>query len=671
MFKRFMCFCVVVLAGMLLPIVSLFAQQLKDAESASHADSSAFYQVVDTYQYTGFKVIQFNLAVLSHYSYMLITGKEAVLVDPGRDIFAYLDMAKKEDVTIKGVLLTHSHADFVAGHLEMVKAASCPVYVNETSKVGYPCQAMKDGDTLTLDKVVVKFVATPGHTPDGMCLYVYSDGSKQMPELIFTGDTLFVGSVGRPDLLEGKMAAATLASMCFDTWTQKLSKVGDAVVIFPAHGAGSLCGAHLSDKPFSTIGEQKVSNPYFHYTSRSDFIAAVLDGLPEAPQYFKHNAALNKKGPELVDWKAALPQETTASLDITDVSKYYVVDLRSARDYAQGHIPNSVNIGIRGRFETWTGIMVPWEASLLVSGSAKEMEEALYRLHRVGYKAGVIAQESWQKAGLPVSKNVPVKAQELYQLMQKGEAPVIVDVRLPAEWMGMRIGNVINLPLNHLAESSGRLDAAYPVVAVCNSAYRSSMGIGILERKGFQKVSSLDGGSEAWIEAGLPVYKAEKKDGGMATPTAPQRRVHLPDRIAPAELKRLILDLPGTFELVDIRPVSAFVDFNLPGSHNVDIAELLNNPAYLTGAGALIIVDRDGSLSMMVAGILSQKTERVIKALHGGVEAYWAESELRPFITPGATGTMSVPQMSPAPRPSAPKVPETRPATPKKKSAGC
>lgn len=652
-----------VVALCLAPMAS--TQKVSDAESTSHVDSSALYQIVDTYVYSSCKVVQFKLALLSHYSYLLISGKEALVVDPGRDVYAYLDTAKKENVSIQGVLLTHSHADFVAGHNELAKTLSCPIYISATSGAEYECKTMKEGDTVTLESTVVKFVATPGHTPDSMCLYVYGNKSQNKPELIFTGDTLFVGSVGRPDLLEGKMAAATLASMMFDTWTEKLSKVGDDVVIFPAHGAGSLCGANLSDKPFSTIGEEKKSNSYLAYTARSDFIAAVLEGLTEAPQYFAHNALLNRQGPPLVDWQAALPAELTATPDLSDVNKHYVVDLRNAQEFAAGHIPNAVNIGLRGRFEMWTGSMVPWGAPLVLAGTPKELTEAMYRLHRIGYKADVITMHSWQNTGQALLENSTIKPAELYRQMQKGEAPVIVDVRLPAEWMALRIGSVVNLPLNDLSKLAAKLDAAQPVVTVCDTAYRSSMAVGILERQGFTKVSNLAGGSEAWLEAGLPVRRSETEQQAASQPQN-KRQITLADRIAPVELKRLMLDLPGTFELVDIRPAAAFADFHLPQARNVDIADLLYDPSYLSGAGSIIIVDRDGSLAMMVAGVLSQKTQRNIKALYGGLQAYWAESELKPVDsaqqTPAKPGETEKP---------ASVTPTPQPKSEQKKSAGC
>jgi len=616
--------------------------------------------------------MQFNLAVLSHYSYLLCSGKECLVVDPGRDVFAYLDHAAKEGLTIKGVLLTHSHADFVAGHMELAKTAACPIYASATGNQEFPHELLKEGTAVPLGSVVLKTIETPGHTPDGMTACVYNDPNDAAPVLLFTGDALFVGSVGRPDLMEGTMSAAELASMGFDTWTNKFSKFPDATVFFPAHGAGSLCGAHLSDKPFSTIGEERTSNHYFQYKTRSDYIAAVLDGLPEAPQYFKYNAAMNRKGPDLVDWNAPLPPEKTPDTALTDAGKIYVVDVRDAAAYAEGHIPNSVNIGIRGRFETWTGIMVPWKFPLAVTGSQEELKEALYRLHRVGYKADVISFDAWKQAGLVLAKSTPVKPRDLYQQMQDGTAPVIVDVRLPNEWMGLRVGNVVNLPLNHLAELSSKLDPKQPVVTVCNSAYRSSMGIGILERRGFQQVSSMDGGSEAWLNEGLPVFGNEKAQGTSGS--VPKRIIPLPERISAADLKRLITDLPGTFDLVDIRPPEHYADYNLSGSRNVTIADLAGDPAFLTGAGPLVIVDRDGSLAMAVAGILSQKTARPIKALYGGLEAYWAETELNPAVreVPLQGGVShSAPAVMPPPQPGLPVTPPSPAPAPKKKSAGC
>lgn len=658
------------IAGLfLIGIPSVQAAAIEDSESAMHGEDAGQHRIVDTYQFQGFKLIQFELPVLSVYSYMLISEGEAFAVDPVRDIFIYLETAKKEQAEIKGIYLTHSHADFVAGHTELMKAAYCPIYQSKKSGARYQITPLEEGSSITVGNILIKFIETPGHTPDALTASVFGKDSPDIPELIFTGDVLFVGSVGRPDLIGGDTSAAWLASAMFDSWTNKLSKLDDRVKIFPAHGAGSLCGAHLSDEPNSTIGKERASNPYLKYSKRSEFITALLEGLPEAPQYFKHNAQLNREGPPPLDWDAAMPGEISPNAELTDPERYYVVDLRDAEEYAQGHIPNSVNIAARGRLETWAGIMVPWGANLILCGSEKELKEALFRLHRVGYAGDILRFETWKNAGLQVSVSSPVSPRELYDLMQKGDAPVIADVRLPSEWMGLRISSVIlNLPLNHLAELSSQLDPSEPVVTVCNSAYRSSMAVGVLERKGFKQVRNLEGGSEAWINAGLPVFESQKT--GNSVSAAPKKIVKLPERISASELKGLMMDLPGTFDLVDIRPPEYFKDYSLPGSRNADPADVISDPAYLTGAGPLILVDRDGSLAMAVGGVLSQKTERAVKVLYRGLEAYWSETE-------GISGAVQSAPKTTAPtvQPSAPASPAAPPASEppkaKKKSAGC
>jgi rhodanese-related sulfurtransferase len=405
--------------------------------------------------------------------------------------------------------------------MEMKRAVGCPIYQSDKSGAKYAIKPLKEGSTIRVGKATVRFIETPGHTPDGMCGVVYGPGDPNVPKLMFTGDVLFVGSLGRPDLLGETVSAAWLASAFYDAWNTKIAKLNDSVRIFPAHGAGSLCGAHLSDRPYSTIGEEKKSNPFLQYNKRGEFIANLIQDLPEAPQYFKHNAAINKNGPPLVEWDRGLPPEKTPDVALTDPEKTYLVDIRSPDAYAAGHIPKSVNIPLRGRFETWVGTMVPWGADAVLAGSREELKEALFRLHRIGYRPGIITLNTWKGSGQSMKAGNPIAPKELYRMMQEGTAPLIVDVRLPSEWMALRIGTVLNLPLNHLAELSKKLDPDAPVVVVCNSAYRSSMAAGILERKGFKMPRNLKGGSQAWIEAGLPVYKA----AAPRVPTAPASEV--------------------------------------------------------------------------------------------------------------------------------------------------
>ncbi len=640
------------------------AADVKDAEAATHGGEAARYRVVQAYQYPGFKVVQYDLAVLSHYSYMLVSGGQALVIDPGRDAFTYLQDAEKEKAKIVGVWLTHSHADFVAGHIEVASRLGVPIYISRMAGAGYEHKPLKEGDTLTVGQAVVKFLETPGHTPDSMCGLVAAQDAPQKALALFTGDTLFVGSVGRPDLLGEGMAASTLASMMYDTWFGKLSKLPDSVEVLPAHGAGSLCGAHLGDAPSSTIGQERASNPYLKYADRGQFVAAVLEGLPEAPQYFKHNAALNRQGPEPVDWQKQ-PEAIAPSNELADPSKHYVVDVRDAKDYAAGHVPNSINIALRGRLETWVGIMVPWDAQLVVAGDEADLGEAAQRLHRVGYRAKVLSMAAWKKAGLPLATTAMIAPRDLYRKTQSGDSPLVVDVRQPAEWSEMRIGTVLNLPLAHLAENVHKLDRSQEVVTVCNSAYRSMMAAGVLERAGFKKVANMAGGGEAWIEAGLPVVEAAKT---CRLATAPDSGARLPDRLPAAELKRMLQDMPGTFEVADIRPPAHFADYRLPGSKNVTIADLVDGPTYLSGAAPLVIVDRDGSLAAMVGGILAQKTARPIKVLYGGLAAYWDETGPgAPTAVSGAARVIApVAPVDSAKPQAAPPVQK-----PKKKSAGC
>jgi len=637
---------------------------IKDAESASHGTDASQYQIVDTYKFTRYELVQINLPVLSHYSYLLTSDGKTLIIDPGRDVQFYSDLIRQKNLSVAGVFLTHSHADFVAGHMELVKLFNCPIYQSAKSGAKYRIEPIADGTTLQVGGAVVEFIDTPGHVLDGTSATV--GPTKDSPELILTGDFLFVGGVGRPDLVAGTTSSA-LAGMLFDAWADKVSKLPDGVKVFPAHGAGSLCGAHLKDQPFSTIGEERTSNPTLQHKNRSEFITAVLSELQEPPQYFGHNAAMNREGPPLVNWQQPL-STVTPDAGLTDSADHYLVDLRDSKSFAAGHIPNSVNIGLRGRFETWTGIMVPWGSNMVVCGTVDDLKEAAHRLHRIGYTTKALAFDEWVKAGMGLLSNKLVSPKELHDQMQSNTSPIIVDVRLPNEWMGLRIGTVLNLPLNKLSEMSAKLDAAQPVVAVCNSAYRSSMAIGILERKGFRNATSLEGGSEAWIEAGLPVYGSEK--GGTAAASAQIRQmIPLPERICARELKRLMMDLPGTFQILDIRPAEMFGDYSLPNSQNVDIAELASNPSFLVGTTPLIIVDRDGSYAMALGGILSQKTQRPIKVLYEGLESYWMESDFGGTSMPMGT----IPQIRTAPpglspAPAAPS--GTQPVT-RKKSAGC
>ncbi|MFA7158554.1 MAG: rhodanese-like domain-containing protein [Kiritimatiellia bacterium] len=654
---------------------SMAAPMAGDAEAATHGDEAAGVQLVkETEQKAAdFVFRQYNLGVLSHYSYLLGSGGEAMIVDPARDVSRYLQDAQELGLKITKIYLTHSHADFVAGHMELARAAGAEILINAETRAGYPHKALADKAEVRVGKLRGVVIMTPGHTPDGTCMLVYTPAAADKPAFMFTGDTLFIGSVGRPDLMGEGMSAAALAEMGYHTWKEKLSRLPDETRIFPAHGAGSLCGAHLSDKPVSTIGEQRRENVYLQHKDLASYVMAVIDGLPEAPQYFKHNAKMNHDGPPLVEWDKVMPPPLAAAETAALAQKgAWMVDVREARPFAEAHQRGAINIGIRGRFESWTGTMIPWGEPFILSGSEGEIREAAFRLKRIGYdspagflKGGV---EGWKKAGLPAGSLKLVKPQDLHRQMQSGTAPVIVDVRLPSEWMALRIGQVLNIPINRLFTDGKRLAGDMPALTVCNSAYRSSMGGSVLLKMGFKEVSNMEGGGEAWVAAGLPTISAA--GAGHGAPASPARAIKLPDRIAAADLKRMLMDLPGTFELVDIRPREQFADFSLPGSLNADIADVISNPAYLNGAVPLVIVDRDGSLAMAAGGILAQKSARPIKVLFGGLEAYWNESAAP--LPQGSRPPAAPPSVEPAARGGPPAgAPPAKPEPPKKKSAGC
>ncbi len=450
------------------------------------------------YEFGSGILAQFKLAVLSHYSYIFSNGRSALLVDPGRDLDAYCAYLEKHQLKLKAIFLTHSHADFVAGHLEAAAATGAPVLISRAAKAKYPHQAIKDGDQLKIGKAAIRFLATPGHTLDGVSALV-EEGGKEL--FLLTGDTLFVGSVGRPDLMGGVISAAELAELGYRSWQEKLAKLPDELKFFPAHGAGSLCGANLKDEPFATIGEEKRENPYWQARNRAEFVALVLAGLPEAPRYFGFDAAMNRKGPKLVKWDAKLKKATPKEL-----TQAVIVDLRDGRRYAAGHLSGAINIGLEGRFENWVGIIVPPEAPLVLAGDCDaELAEGVRRLHRIGYRARTFRCDKAAKAGIKLKKSGLLEPAALARAIATADCPLIVDVRNPAEFAAERIGTVVNLPLATLATEAAKLNPGEPVVTVCHSAYRSSLAIGLLERAGFKKVATLAGGLEAWLEAKLPV----------------------------------------------------------------------------------------------------------------------------------------------------------------------
>ncbi|MEK7486629.1 MAG: rhodanese-like domain-containing protein, partial [Planctomycetota bacterium] len=476
-------------------LVSSFLQgqsKLQDAESSSHTDTSASLQVLtQENQGNDFIFRQYQLGVLSHYSYLIGSQGIALIVDPSRDIQTYLQEAQTLNLKIKYVYLTHSHADFVAGHLELAQATGATILMHPLSQPLFPYQSVDDGALFEFGDVRAVVKLTPGHTPDGTCLYLHFPKSAPQPQWVLTGDTLFVGSVGRPDLLGDALSASELAARMYYSWNNVLSKLPDETRIFPAHGAGSLCGAHISNKPFSTIQEEKHTNLYLQQKNLMDFIAVILEGIPESPQYFKYNAQLNRTGPKLIDWKREIPALSPTEVQEKAQNGTWLIDIRDPQEFAENHVSGSIHIGLRGRFENWVGTILPWGTPFILIGSDSEIKEAVLRLTRVGYDdpSGFLkgSVDAWKQANLPLQKLALVAPRDLYQQIQTGKAPLLVDVRLPKEWQALRIHSyLVNLPLHRLLEESIRLNPEIPVLTVCNSAYRSSMAASLLQKKGFK-----------------------------------------------------------------------------------------------------------------------------------------------------------------------------------------
>jgi rhodanese-related sulfurtransferase/glyoxylase-like metal-dependent hydrolase (beta-lactamase superfamily II) len=646
----------------------------QDAERATHTDTASTPQVSYETNRDGVVVRQYQLGCLSHLSYLVVAGGEAAVIDPQRDVGHYLLDAEKMGAKIRFVLLTHPHADFVAGHLELAAQTGAQVVLSKLAGAAFPHRALEDGESVAIGGATLMHWATPGHTPDASTFLLAMPGQAE-PSFAFTGDTLFVGSIGRPDLLD--KPPAELASQSFDS-IQRLKSLPDAVVVLPAHGAGSLCGAHLSPETTSTIGAEKATNAFLCMKSRSTFVSNVLSHQPVAPQYFAMNVAMNRKGPPIVARAAELPQ----ALDVAQVRAAlekggWVVDVRDQQTYAKGHISGSINIALRGRLDTWMGIVVPVDAPLvLISDNEDGVREGAFRLRRIGYDtlAGYLSGgiAAWQQGGGEVRASKLVTPRELHDAMEKGTEPLVIDVRSADEYGDLRLGEIGNIPVTESDRFRRMLDMSQPVLMVCNSAYRSSMAVGLAERLGFKDVGSLDGGLDAWIEAGFAVIgnKAADVDHVAHAIVTPQSgAISLPEPVDSALLARVLATQPDAYAVIDVRPAAQFAEWSIPGSTNVALAQLAAHVRALPATARVVLVDRDGTTSFAAAGgLLAQDPNRAIRALLGGLQAFYAATQFGGQH--GASHEQPAAQVVPASPANEPQAPAAQKKA-KKRSAGC
>jgi hydroxyacylglutathione hydrolase len=450
---------------------------------------------------------QFYLGCLAHASYMLGSEGEAAVVDPQRDVEIYLKAADEQGLQIRHIFETHLHADFVSGHLELAKRTGAKIYIGAQAGATFPHVALHDGSEVQFGKLRITALETPGHTPEGICLVVTDEEKSRDPWAVLTGDTLFIGDVGRPDLSKTH-TPQQLAGSLYDSLHGKLMKLGDQVLVYPAHGAGSLCGRNMRAERSSTIGTERLTNYALQIKSREEFVHQLTENLPSRPEYFLEDAQINRAGAPALSELDVLPPITAAELNGLLQQGVFVLDVRPNADFAAAHVPGSVNIALSGQFASWAGAIMGLSAQpVLVADTAEQYEEARLRLARVGiedprgFLQGGIA--AWKQAELPVAAVPQITVQELSR--QRSSSMQVLDVRRELEWHAGHIDGAEWFPLDNFKISAPELDPSAPIAVHCQGGYRSMIACSLLQRAGIENVMNVMGGFEAWKQAGLPV----------------------------------------------------------------------------------------------------------------------------------------------------------------------
>ena len=443
------------------------------------------------------KFKQFYLGCLAHASYYMGSEDEAFVVDPQRDVQEYIDEAEANNQKIKYIIETHSHADFVSGHIELAEKTGAEIIYGQRANTQFPTLKVKDGDELSVGKIKLKFLETPGHTPESITILAENTENADEPLKMFSGDTLFIGDVGRPDLIGSVgFTAKDMSSMLYDSLNDKIRPLPDETEVYPAHGAGSLCGKSLSKETWSTLGNQKKTNYAMKPMSREEFIRIVSADQPEVPAYFPKSAGKNLEGAVSLD---DLPDVKTFSTEEIDDFDGVVLDIRERDDFGAGHIPNAINIGLGGQFASWAGTLVPIGTSIAIAVETQEqVDESVMRLARIGFETvkGFILMGDYSGDKNRVEQvsveNVKEKLSDEIQF---------VDVRRPAEYANGHAVETLNLPLDVLARDVDKLNPEKPTYVICQSGYRSSVGTSILENAGIKEIYNVTGGTNAWADA--------------------------------------------------------------------------------------------------------------------------------------------------------------------------
>lgn len=454
---------------------------------------------------------QFYLGCLAHASYLVgdARSKTAAVVDPQRDVDQYIEEARRRGLKIRYVILTHFHADFVSGHLELRDLAGAEILLGRRARADYEFTPLKDGQAVDLGRVRLKALETPGHTPEAISLLVYDlDKDAQKPHAVLTGDTLFIGDVGRPDLMASEgVTAEELAGMLYDSLRKKLLTLPDKTLVYPAHGAGSMCGKNISSETVSTLGEQRRCNYALKPMTKKEFVRLVTADQPEAPAYFSYDAALNRS---LRPTLRKTLQKSLKPLGPAQVLKLrkagaYALDVRDPADFALAHLAGSVNIGLGGKFATWAGTVLDRSRRIVIVAEPGWEEEAAMRLGRIGFdqvagylKGGMQALEDRPEL---VAETERVSAQALAEELASGKPPLVLDVRTQGERQAQRIPRSLHIPLNQLPRRLKEVPRGQRLVIHCASGYRSMIAASLLERGGWRDAADLVGGINAWAKA--------------------------------------------------------------------------------------------------------------------------------------------------------------------------
>ena len=458
---------------------------------------------------------QFYLPCLAHASYIIgdeQTGSAAV-VDPQRDTDQYLAFAAEHGLKIRHVFLTHLHADFVAGHLELRDRVGATIYLGAAAKAGYAFTPLHDSDIIEFGCVRLRALETPGHTPESISIVVYDlNSGDAQPHAVLTGDTLFIGDVGRPDLRAALgWSASQLGSMLFDSLHQKLLTLPDQSLVYPAHGAGSLCGKALSKETVSTLGEQRRLNYALQPMSKEAFIQVVTADQPEAPAYFNYDAVLNSKERPTLDEALARGMRPLTLDEVLELqaSGAQILDTRDTAEFASAHLLGSINIGLGGQYATWAGTVLDRAHPIVIIADPGRENESAVRLGRIGFDhvAGFLQNglQSLESRSELVAFTERLSAQFAAELMSSDGPPLAIDVRAPRERDQKYIAGSLSIPLSHLKENLEKLPKDRPLLVYCAGGYRSSIAASLLQGSGFDPVGEIAGGIAGWEAAKLPV----------------------------------------------------------------------------------------------------------------------------------------------------------------------